>query len=143
MSLRVTNPITKIEQPRRPNTSHSRVLSPLEEAVPEINQAAFSPGSAQIFQTQEVLDENLTLADSLDGVRFIPDEHPTPGESQVYIRGRGGSEDAYITLQYNPEEIPSPSKELPRSEILLPGMDPRILKQAQMVVREIRKEWKS
>lgn len=74
-------------------------------------------------------------------IKFIPYTHPTPGKSLVLIRGKGDSEDAKITVTYDPTGIPDP-KEIPRNEIKLKDVSPKLLKQVRLVAGEILNEWK-
>lgn len=75
-------------------------------------------------------------------VQFVPYSHPTPGKTQVHIRGKGYEESSFIQLEYNPDDIPIVDiTNNPRSQIKLNGLDKEFVRQARLVVEEVKKEW--
>ncbi len=73
-------------------------------------------------------------------IKFTPYTHPTPGQSEVCIRGKG--KDSKILIPYDPKTIPDP-KQIPRSEIKINGLNNDYIKQARRVSDAILEEWKA
>ena len=86
-------------------------------------------------------EDSVDKKDETPEIKFKHFSHGIPGKAKVYLRGMGDSSSAHLELDYNPDSIPDPLK-IPRDQIKLNGINPRILKQARVMSRLILEEWK-
>ncbi len=151
MSLEITNSvITQLAQCRPSTEPIPTPSDEVDSAVHKTKKTDLNPALAKLFNLastsrKEALRPQGEVKEKKESdhpITFRPLQHRTPGKTKVHIRGKGSGEDAFVTVEYNPAEIPNPLK-TPKSKIKLEGINPKILKQAKLVSNAILDEWKT
>ncbi len=124
--------------------SYKATASDLNPDLAKLLGKITTPTTVKIAnQTVEPEQSQDAKPKSKQTVQFVPYSHPTPGKTQIHIRGKGYGENSSIQLEYNPDDIPIVDiTNNPRNQIKLDGIERDFLKQAKLLVEEIKKEWK-